>query len=164
MSNRDESQIPERRPLTGDERDQFTERVFQTTRIEEVDQYIRTRGYERTHVDAERELLSEYSFDLSHLTIHYSDGESLAFAKWIGLDPNLVESGEITYEAVHAEVDFDEIVDVPSGETANVWPVVVGFLDDGRVGLSLSADGIEENSVDWAGLEQIASDVHEDNN
>lgn len=120
------------------------ERVYDTTKFADLDKKIRERGYEETESIVQRGIRSEGPFDFYQVICHYTNEDNQAIATWIGLDPQKVDSGEVSYDMIEG---LDEIQDLER-DTHELYPVIVAFLNDEEIGFQTTSTGIEENKLD----------------
>ena len=133
-----------RQQVVGQKRDRLLERVYDTTKFADLDREIRERGYEETESIVQRGIRSEDLFDLYQIIHFYTDEDNEAIATWIGLDPEKVDSGEVSYDMIEVP---DEIQDAER-DRQELYPLIVGFLNDEEIGFLATSNGIEENEID----------------
>ena len=133
-----------RQQVVGQKRDMLLGRVYDTTKFADLDKKIRERGYEGTEPIVQRGIRSEDSFDFYQVIRHYTDENNQAIATWIGLDPEKVDSGEVSYDMLE---ELDEIQEAER-DVQELYPVIVGFLNDEGIGFRATSTGIEENKMD----------------
>ncbi|WP_434522042.1 hypothetical protein [Halorubrum sp. AS12] len=143
---KDNENSPEnsRQQVVGQKRDTLLERVSDTTKFADLDERIRERGYEETESVVQRGVRPEDPFDFYQVIRRYTNEDDRAIATWIGLDPEKVDSGEVSYEMV---AELDEIQDLER-DTQELYPVIVAFLNDEGIGFRATDTGIEENELD----------------
>ena len=135
--------------VTGAERDSLVRWVRETTDLPQLDEAVRSRGYERTgDTQVVRGCRPDDPFDIYQVGYQYcgDDGEH-GVALWRGLHPERLDSGAVSYEMVHDLVPDDASFDSP-------LPLVAAYLGD--VALSPTDDGFEENRIDRQGLRDAA--------
>mgnify|MGYP000041245662 CR=1 FL=1 len=130
--------------VVGQKRDMLLERVYDTTKFADLDKKIRERGYEETESIVQRGIRPEDPFDFYQVIRHYTNEDDRAIATWIGLDPEKVDSGEVSYDMIEVP---DEIQDAER-DRQELYPVIVGFLNDEEIGFLATSNGIEENEID----------------
>lgn len=160
--NWDENDLPfpqGQEQIEGDERDRLIKQILKDTNLSEIDQYIRNMGYVRNLPIVNREFYPDYSFDLLTVVLQYDNRGTLATATWKGIPPGQSEASKITYEDIYEEVNLEEALEDTSLDKRSVLPLTVGFIDNGRVGLKITSDGITENEVDTQGLMEAAKEA-----
>ncbi|MGQ3330900.1 MULTISPECIES: hypothetical protein [Halorubrum] len=132
-----------RQQVVGQKRDMLLERVYDTTKFADLDKKIRERGYEETESIVQRGIRPEDPFDFYQVIRHYTNEDDQAIATWIGLDPEKVENGEVSYDMIEVP---DEIQDTERGQ--ELYPLIVAFLNDEGIGFRATSKGIEEHELD----------------
>ncbi|QWC20453.1 hypothetical protein [Halorubrum sp. 2020YC2] len=127
-----------RQQVVGQKRDTLLERVSDTTKFAGLDERIRERGYELTESVVQRGVRPEDPFDFCQVIRRYANEDDRAIATWIGLDPERVDSGEVSYEMV---AELDEIQELKR-DARELYPVVVAFLNDEGIGFRATGTGI----------------------
>ncbi|WP_207592873.1 hypothetical protein [Halomontanus rarus] len=158
----DENDLPvpqEQKRVEGDERERLVEQILKDTDLSKIDQYIRNKGYVRNQPIVNREFYPDYSFDLLTVVLQYDDQGTLATAMWKGIPPDRSEVNEMTYEDIYEEIDLEEALEDTSLDKRSVLPQTIGFIDNGRVGLRITSDGITENEVDVQGVMEAAKEA-----
>lgn len=135
----------QREQLTGEDREQLLNKVYETTPFRKLDQNIRERGYNETQSIVQRGIRSEDPFDLYQVTQFYQMDSNQATATWIGLHPTKRERGEVSYDMIEMLDSIDPSTDRTDESR---FPVIVGFLDNEDISLRATSDGIEENAMD----------------
>ncbi|WP_152420991.1 hypothetical protein [Halorubrum coriense] len=133
-----------REQVVGQKRDMFLESACNTTKFADIDQRIRERGYKETESIVQRGIRSEDPFDLYQVIRRYASDDNQAIATWIGLDPEKVDSGEVSYDMIEVP---DEIQDTER-DKQELYPLIVGFLNDEEITFLATNNGIEENELD----------------
>lgn len=118
-------------------------RVYDTTKFAHFDERIRERGYEVIDSIVRCGIRPEDPFDFYQLIRHYSNEDTQAIATWIGVDPEKIDSGEVSYDMI---VDLDELQDL-EGETYELYPHIVTFLTDEKTGSRATSTGIDETGI-----------------
>lgn len=160
--NTDDIDLPfpqEQERIEGNERDRIVRQILKDTDLNKIDQYIRSKGYVRNQSIVNREFYPDYSFDLMTIVLQYDDQETLATATWKGIPPDRSETNEITYEDIYEALDLEAVLEDTSLDKRDVLPQTIGFINNGRVGLQITSDGVEENEADTEGLMQAAKEV-----
>ncbi|WP_143421198.1 hypothetical protein [Halorubrum ezzemoulense] len=130
--------------VVGQKRDMLLKRVYDTTKFADLDKKIRERGYEETESIVQRGIRPEDPFDFYQVIRHYTNEDDRAIATWIGLDPEKVDSGEVSYDMIE---ELDEIQDLER-DAQELYPLIVAFLNDEGIGFRATSTGIEENELD----------------
>ncbi|WP_147438099.1 hypothetical protein [Halorubrum sp. Atlit-28R] len=142
--NDENSRENSRHQVVGQKRDMLLESVYDTTKFADLDKKIRERGYEETESIVQRGIRPEDPFDFYQLIRHYTNEDNQAIATWIGLDPEKVDSGEVSYDMIE---ELDEIQDLER-DTQELYPVIVAFLNDEGIAFRATSTGIEEDELD----------------
>lgn len=130
--------------MVGQKGEMLLERVCDTTPFADLDERIRERGYEVTESIVQGGVRPEDPFDFYQVIHRYTNEDDRAIATWIGLDPERVDSGEVSYDMI---AELDEIQD-QERDTQELYPVIVAFLNDEGIGFRATGTGIEENELD----------------
>jgi hypothetical protein len=133
-----------RHRVVGRKREMLLKRVCNTTKFADLDEKIRERGYEETESIVQRGVRPDDPFDFYQVIRRYVDEDNRAIATWIGLHPEKVDSGEVSYEMIE---ESDEIQDLER-DTRDLYPLVVAFLNDEGIGFRATSTGVEENELD----------------